>query len=55
MSSVLKRRLGDGNLRFEHVYREFNASADAVANEALDNYDAALHATNVAVNRGWFM
>jgi len=50
----LKRRLGSESLRIEHVYREFNASADALANEALDNYDPSRHATNVVVNRGWF-
>ena len=54
MISVLKRRLGVDSFLIEHVYREFNASADALANEALDTSDPARHSTNVVVNRGRF-
>ena len=39
------------NLKMSHVYREFNADADSLANFALDH---RTNTTPVAVNDNWF-
>jgi len=38
----------------EHVYREFNSVADALANLAIDDYRPHLHTNGVVLNDGWF-
>ena len=35
------------------MYREFNADADGVANEALDRYRRSLHIDGIVVNDNW--
>ena len=50
---VLQERLGLEHVCIEHVYREYNASADALANEALDNGPSAFSASSIIVDRGW--
>ena len=37
----------------QHVYREFNASADALANEAIDRFDPRTHVGGIVVDRQW--
>ena len=36
-----------------HVYREFNADADAIANETLDLHDPRIHTDNIVINDNW--
>lgn len=36
-----------------HVYREFNADADAMANETLDRYDPHLHRDRIVIKDNW--
>ena len=36
-----------------HVYREFNADADAIANETLDRYNSHIHADHIVINDNW--
>ena len=43
-----------GDAITEHNYREFNANADSLANEALDNYDTLEHRAGVVINMNWF-
>ena len=49
----LRSRHGHDCVKVEHVYREFNASADALANEVLNEYNPRQHANGVVVNRAW--
>ena len=51
---ILQRRLGPEAVIIQHVYREFNASADALANAAIDHVNAIGHTVAVAINRNWF-
>ena len=43
-----------GQIIIEHIYREYNANADSLANEALDNHDVTEHAGGVVINQNWF-
>ena len=49
----LRLQLGQNNVHVEHVFREFNASADALANVALDSDRANNGPTGIIVDRGW--
>ena len=42
-------------IKIEHVYREFNASADALANEALNIVGSDPQQQEAVVYRGWFL
>ncbi len=42
-----------GKVTLEHVYREFNAGADALANLAIDAHDPRLHRNGVVTNESW--
>ena len=46
----LKALLGYANVRIEHVYREFNAGADGLANYAIDDYDGS---SPVVISENW--
>ena len=37
----------------EHIYREYNADADGIANEAIDAYDRLVHVSKVVVDQNW--
>eukprot|EP00973_Karenia_brevis_P088414 12260109-Karenia_brevis.AAC.1 len=43
------------NILVEHVFREFNADADGLANLALDSDSVADHADGVVLDYGWHM
>ena len=46
---------GSGSHRritIQHVYREYNADADSLANQAIDEYDGSLHSDGIVVNQG---
>ena len=49
---LLRARLGHARVRVDHVFREYNASADSLANEALDATQRG--SSCIVVNRGWF-
>ena len=48
----LKRALGPENVRIDHVYREFNAGADSLANIAIDNFVPGTGSA-IVVNENW--
>jgi ribonuclease HI len=41
------------SVQIQHIYREFNAEADGLANEALDSYDTARHVGGVVISDSW--
>ena len=53
IAAELRERLGAANVQVEHVYREYNAGADSLANVAIDNYDRPSHSNGVVVNENW--
>ncbi len=50
----LRRLNPTGTVDVEHVYREFNASADGTANEAIDSYVPQRHPDRIVIDEGWF-
>ena len=40
-------------VQIQHVYREFNAEADSLANEGLDAYNPRIHRTGIVVDYRW--
>ena len=41
------------SLKIEHVYREYNADADSIANETIDNYIWNVHRDGLVINENW--
>eukprot|EP00973_Karenia_brevis_P067904 9446944-Karenia_brevis.AAC.1 len=41
------------SFELEHIYREFNADADSLANEAIDKYQEQAGASRVVVEHNW--
>jgi hypothetical protein len=42
-------------VRVQHIYREFNADADGLANYAIDNYIMQAHVGGVVIRENWAM
>ena len=49
----IKAMLGTEDIIVEHVYREYKAGADSLANVAIDNYNPGAHVNGVVVNENW--
>ena len=51
--ALMKRASWYQDLQIDHIYREFNALADSLANVAIDRYDASLHQNGIVISEGW--
>jgi hypothetical protein len=40
-------------LNIEYVYREYNSSADGLANQAIDEHDPRRHVSGIVVDNNW--
>ena len=53
MLQTLHSKASIPQVRVEHVYREYNAIADGLANEAIDSYNGI--GDGIVVDNGWTM
>ncbi len=53
LQMLQQNRENAGEIRVQHVYREFNRDADGLANEAIDSYDRSIHTNGIVVDDRW--